>query len=233
MQTRVWVCWDVNDNAQMPQSRSDPAPHSWGHSVCLLPAAGFLFHPGDHLKLLPPLSRLHCPLKIPHSAIAHTAVLGRKGKSVRFWDPLSCFGTVNVISNRSPLSSAQGRAQIQSSRLSPPWRPYGLNEDNKHKRVKVERPHGGQTMRWQQETGLFRGDGDCASGGGEGWGQGELRGKHRLKLRWRGWREQQERAGVWRQSQETMLCDNELSNLRTVLWYSDHMSAKHHSKGVL
>lgn len=137
---RLSVC-----DAHMPQSRPDPAPRSRGHAVTLSvpPAARFLFRPGDGLKPLPPLSRLHRPLKVPHSAIAHAAVLGRTGKAVRSWELLSGFGTINVISNRSLLRSAEGRAGIQSRVLLPPCSPYFLNDDGKHKREEAERPQEG------------------------------------------------------------------------------------------
>lgn len=122
----VCVCWGIRDClSAMPACPKvgQILPHTPEATalLCLChPTAGFLFRPGDCLKPLPPLSRLHCPLKIPHSAVAHTAVLERKGKSVWSWEPLSGFGAINVINNPSPLSRAQERARIQSSRLSPP-----------------------------------------------------------------------------------------------------------------
>lgn len=88
MQTYVWVCCDVSDCLQchMPQSRSAPAPHSWGHSITVcaahrrFPLSSRRAFEAQKLPQLP--SRLHSPFKIPHSTIAHTAVLGRKGEPI-------------------------------------------------------------------------------------------------------------------------------------------------------
>ena len=110
-------------NAHVPRSGSGPAPHSRGHGFTLPvpPATGFLFRPGDPLKVLPPLSRLHRPLKIPHSAVAHAAVLGRMGKSVRPWEPSPGFGTTRseVSSPVHESMSAEERAAstLRTTRL--------------------------------------------------------------------------------------------------------------------
>lgn len=92
------------------QVRSCPTlPRPRRYSVC---AAHFRFPLSSWRSLevkkpLPPLSGLHRPLKIPHSTVAHTAVLGRTGKSVRSQQPPSGFGTTNGIDNKSLPSSAQ------------------------------------------------------------------------------------------------------------------------------
>lgn len=158
-------------NAHVPRSGSDPAPRSRGHGITVCAACcRFPLRPGDHLKLPPPLSRLHRPLKIPHSAVAHTAVLARKGEPVRSWELFSGSGTTHVINSKCPLSGA--RESTRPEQLEPPPQRRSLNGDDRQEGEGLEATE--DKVQRKQETGLLWGkDGDCAGCLGDGGGRGE------------------------------------------------------------
>lgn len=172
MQTYVWVCCDVSDCLQchMPQSRSAPAPHSWGHSITVcaahrrFPLSSRRASEAQKPPQLP--SRLHSPFKIPHSTIAHTAVLGRKGEPISACSTAPHFQTAGITHYEvSPTGTMIWLCNLKCDQNVPPvcqqepeqqvTSALKLNTADKGERLRAQ---GGYTM------GRFLGGGEGKNG---------------------------------------------------------------------